>query len=260
MRAAQLDHAVGHALEEPAIVADRQIARGVLSERRLQPEDALHVEVVGGLVEQQHVGPAGQLADDGEALAPAAGEIVHARVGIREAGSRERHRHAQLRRGRIRRLGVAGLAHRRRHHELDRAVRREARLLRHVAQARLAAKRPRPRVGRLDAGQETQQRGLARAIRPHEADAVPLRQGEREILEEGCGAVRLADALHGEKDRGRHARRLERTRWRDGAGAAMSATLSARRRPLRRASSLSAAFQVRTRRDHASVTGRCERV
>src|SRR5262249_3658243 len=51
-----------------------EVAEGGVAEQPLQPDDARQVEVVGGFVEQEQVGPAGQLAGGGQALAPAAGE------------------------------------------------------------------------------------------------------------------------------------------------------------------------------------------
>ena len=46
-------------------------------QERLQPQDRLQVEVVGGLVHQQHVGPAQQHPGHGHPHLPAAGERAH---------------------------------------------------------------------------------------------------------------------------------------------------------------------------------------
>ena len=75
--AVELQHARGDVLQEVAVVADHQIRQRLALEQVLQPEDALDVQVVRGLVHQQHVGLLDQLAGDRQALAPAAGEDVH---------------------------------------------------------------------------------------------------------------------------------------------------------------------------------------
>ena len=67
----------------------------VLLEMLLQPVDGLGVEVVGGLVEKQHVGLLEQQAAKGHAAALTAGEVLHAAVAGRavEGG----HRTVELR-------------------------------------------------------------------------------------------------------------------------------------------------------------------
>ena len=76
MDAVDLDHALGDGLEEPAVVADHQIREALGAEQGLEPDDAGEVEVIGRLVEEQHGGRPGELADDREPLPPAAGERV----------------------------------------------------------------------------------------------------------------------------------------------------------------------------------------
>ncbi len=51
--AVELDDAVGHAVEERAVVADHEHAAGEFREVVAEPVDRVGVEVVGGLVEQQ---------------------------------------------------------------------------------------------------------------------------------------------------------------------------------------------------------------
>ena len=84
-RAVQLDHAAGHGLQEVAVVADREERLGLALQQLLQPEDAVEVEVVRGLVEQQQLGLAHQLARDGEPLLPAARERRDGRGLVLEA-------------------------------------------------------------------------------------------------------------------------------------------------------------------------------
>ena len=245
-------------------MADDEIGERLGAERVLEPEDALDVEVIRRLVQQQHVGRARQLARDGEALEPAAGQVAHARARVREAGARERHRHAEPGGGRP----GSGRSRARRSPPPPRPPRastvvvgREARVLRHVAEARPAAERAAAAVRRLEPREDAEQGGLARAVGTDEPDAVALGEAERELLEERRGAEGLGEALR------RRAGPVGVTRRADGAprGAerpapSISASLSGRRSRLIRASSRSAALQVRTRRDHARVTGRCARV
>ena len=47
-----------------------------------QPDDGAHVEVVGGLIEQQHVWPRDQHPRQPDAPPPAAGEVGHARRAV----------------------------------------------------------------------------------------------------------------------------------------------------------------------------------
>ena len=85
-RAVQLDHAAGHRLEEVAVVAHGQEGLGLAAQQVLEPEDAVEVEVVRGLVQEQQLGLAAQLAGDGQALPPAAREEAGRLVPVLEAG------------------------------------------------------------------------------------------------------------------------------------------------------------------------------
>ena len=71
----QLQDPLCDVVEEVAIVGDGDDTARVLLEEALQPGDALGVEVVGGLVEEQQIGPAQQQAAQGYASALAAREM-----------------------------------------------------------------------------------------------------------------------------------------------------------------------------------------
>ena len=88
--AVQLDHAPGDGFEEVAVVAHRDEGLGLARQQLLEPEDAVDVEVVGGLVEQQQLGLAHELARDGEPLLPAARERLRLLRLVREAGPSHR--------------------------------------------------------------------------------------------------------------------------------------------------------------------------
>ena len=72
-----LEHARGDAVDEVAVVGDEQDGAGVVLERVGERLDGAHVEVVGGLVEQQEVGVADEQREQAQAAALAARE--HAR-------------------------------------------------------------------------------------------------------------------------------------------------------------------------------------
>ena len=79
--AIEFDDARGQPLEKRAVVGDEEDRAGVLGQERLEPLDGLDVEVVGGLVEQQHVRGRHQCAGEQHAAAPAARQRVDRCVG-----------------------------------------------------------------------------------------------------------------------------------------------------------------------------------
>jgi len=79
--AVELDDAGRQPLEERAVVGDEQHGAGVLGQERLEPLDCLDVEVVGRLVEQQHVGGGHERPRQQHPAAPAARQRVHRGVG-----------------------------------------------------------------------------------------------------------------------------------------------------------------------------------
>ena len=87
--AVDLGHVVDHGVEEVAVVADHDAGEGGGGEELFEPLDAFEIQVVGGLIEEEHVGRLGDLAGDGEAALPAAGEGFGAHGGIGEAGASE---------------------------------------------------------------------------------------------------------------------------------------------------------------------------
>ncbi len=53
----ELENPSGHVVEEVAVMGDGYDRAGVLGQEALQPSHRLGIEVVGGLVEQEQVGP-----------------------------------------------------------------------------------------------------------------------------------------------------------------------------------------------------------
>ena len=68
------DDAGGDAVEKGAVVGDDDERAAKIAHQLFQPEDAVNVQMVGGFVEQQHVGIAHQCAGERDALERAAGQ------------------------------------------------------------------------------------------------------------------------------------------------------------------------------------------
>ena len=215
VRAAQLHHARGHAIEEGAVVRDEDAGAGAdvvgaAGEELLEPADPFHVEVVGGLVKQQEVRRAARLAQaagDGKALLPAAREalhrLVHAR--FREAELPEDHaaEHLGLVVVAVDGDGLHGGGGGR---GARREAGREVVALRHVDDHRAALGADGALVRLLGAGQHAQERGLARAVRADEAHAIAVGDAQAHAVEEFAQAVGLGE-IGGDEEHGGPARR-----------------------------------------------------
>ena len=81
----EVQDVVYRAGQEGAVVADQQHRLSDLPEIVLQPLGGFEIQVVGRLIEQQHVGRAGELPGQPEAPAFAAAQHVHRR-GARPGG------------------------------------------------------------------------------------------------------------------------------------------------------------------------------
>ena len=77
-----LEHARGDAVDEMTVVGDQQDGAGVVLEGVGERLDRAHVEVVGGLVEQQEVGVADEQREQAEAAALAAREHLDALLDL----------------------------------------------------------------------------------------------------------------------------------------------------------------------------------
>ena len=89
--AVELQDPAGHVVEEVAVVGDRHHRARVLLEEPLQPGHGLGVEVVGRLVEQQHVGPLEEQPAERDAPRLSAGERGDVLVARRDAERVHRH-------------------------------------------------------------------------------------------------------------------------------------------------------------------------
>jgi hypothetical protein len=81
----ELEDPLGGVVEEVAVVGDRDDGAGEALQELLEPVDRLGVEVVGRLVEEQHVGLGEQHAAERDAALLAARELADDRVPGREA-------------------------------------------------------------------------------------------------------------------------------------------------------------------------------
>ena len=180
-------------------MADDEAGARPFREERLQPEDALDVEVVRWLIHEQDVRLGRELARDRQAFLPSPGEHGDLLAPTREPCAAEGLGDA------TRTVGIIHGGQCRRHHVLHGAPSREGRVLRHVTDPHSAAERAPAAVGRLDPGEDLQKGGLAGPVRAHEPHLVPFEEPERQLVEEGPGAVSLADRLTTQKERPGHA-------------------------------------------------------
>ena len=72
--AVEFDDAVGDVVEKGAVVGDQQQRALEILQQLFQPGDRIQIQVVGGLVEQQHIGLGHQRAAQGDALLQPTGE------------------------------------------------------------------------------------------------------------------------------------------------------------------------------------------
>ena len=72
IRAAQFDGSIGDGFQKSPIVADGQRGQRWIGDDLFQPEYALDIQMIGRLIQQQQVRPAGEGADDGQAFSPSA--------------------------------------------------------------------------------------------------------------------------------------------------------------------------------------------
>ena len=84
--AAQLDNLAGNVLEKVAIMRDHDAGKPRAAEHAFEPLNAFEIEMIGRLVEQQHIGLGDHGLGDGQPLAPAAREAcgfgIHADGGV----------------------------------------------------------------------------------------------------------------------------------------------------------------------------------
>jgi hypothetical protein len=135
--------------------------------------------VVGGLIEQEYVGMLHQRLYDCETLLPAARQLGGVRFEIFKTSSAESLGKARpaLRSGHTTTIESAF------YHRTHRGARFKSRILLDAGEACPFAKRYFPAVGSDFASQNAEQSGFAGSVWANQSDTVPVRNGERNILE-----------------------------------------------------------------------------
>ncbi len=225
LREVQFDDAADRAGQELAVVADQDRAGAQAGDELLQPGQAVQVEVVGGLVQQEDVVAGEQQRGEGGAGGLAAGQGRHRLVeadGQAELGGRLRGAFVEvggaegepaLQGGGVRVVGSrpfrdqrlgggvqgglggrdAGAAAEEGAYGLPRAA---VRLLREVADGGGGRAEAQPALLRgVQPGQQAQQGGLAGAVGADQADHVPGRDHQVEAGEQDALAVAGGEGL-----------------------------------------------------------------
>ena len=173
-------------------MAHQQHRAAVLLQRRLEQLERIDVEVVGGLVEHQHVRRPREQPREQQAVALASGEHLHRRIHAlrREQEVAEVAHDVLALRPDLHPVGTR--ADRFRHAAL------EVELLAHLVEVgdlEVRAVAHGAGIRRELAEDELQQRGLAGAVRSDEADAVAAHQPQRQVGDDPALAEALRDVL-----------------------------------------------------------------
>ncbi len=236
-----LDDPLGHVVDEVPVVADEQHGAGEVLELLFEPQHRVDVEVVGGLVEHQHVGLLEQQPGEGgphlpttrhlgegpvhvgsgepEAAEDASGlglELVAAELFVAALQLAIRGEGGLVAVAELRFEGLefvldlehlTGAPH---HLVEDRTLPGVEQFLGQVADDGALLSRHRPLVGLAEADDDLEQRRLAHAVAAHQRDPTTVLQLEAHTRVEGAGAERLRET--GDRE---HPSRLSsgRRRW-----------------------------------------------
>ena len=211
-----------HPVQEVPVVGHDDHGALVGGQEVLEPPERLQVEVVGRLVEEQQVRSQQQQAGQGRPHAPASRELgeramnrarfepepveddlgfrlepvpahcleamLHLAVGVGEPGRGVGPRHAGGERLELR-LEPPDLVEAREGLREHGAILAARDLLREIADGDPGVLVDAPGVGLLHAGQDAAQRGLARAVRAHEPDALAAPDAPRHAAQQLLAAV-----------------------------------------------------------------------
>ena len=168
----------------------------------LEPENRVHVEMVRGLVEEQEIGLAHELARERDAFLPPPRECRDRRLG-RPALRREREPRdvlVRLERGFPLLLARVRTRCALEHGLADRGALAKHRHLRQIADPEAPLRGPRALVRRDLAREDRQQRRLSGSIRADEADAVAGVHGTGDPLEQGVRPEGLRETRCGQEN------------------------------------------------------------
>ena len=217
----EMQDRVDRLVEQVLVVADDENRMPVGADVAFQPDHAFQVEIVGGLVEQQHIRLGEQRRGKGHPHPPAAGKcgaglvlrrLVEAETG--KDGGRAGRGGVRVDIGQPRLyLGdavrvVRGLGFRQQacplgvggQHHLDQRFGTARRFLRHGADAGVFRHRAGARLRLQFAEDQLEQGGLAGTIAPDEADLVPGRQRHRGMVDQQASldaVCQVIDVQHG---------------------------------------------------------------
>jgi len=86
-----VQHPIDDGIEEFAVMRDHQQGAGERGQPFLQPDDGVEIQVIGGFVQQQQIGPRSQCARHGQAHPPPARELGNRALEIRGIESQAMH-------------------------------------------------------------------------------------------------------------------------------------------------------------------------
>ena len=223
-----------HPVEEGAVVADHDQGGALAHQVVLQPLDRFHVQVVGGLVEQQKIRLLQQDLAQGQPHLPAAGVVAHQVLGFGQGETDRGHepvdarveliavqgleaalQPAQLLDQVVEVIGIGGGAlpgHLLLHDPLaaehlgrltegleqflaDRAGRIHVEFLLQIGNARIALAHDLAAAWLLHSGDDPQLGGLAGPVHPHQTDPIARLHLPGDVPEHLTGGIDLADAF-----------------------------------------------------------------
>ena len=214
-------HTVDHGIHEGAVMADYDDGAGIAAQKALEPLNAFQVQMVGGLVQHEHVGVADQKLRERDAHLPATGKVIGAaaHVVFTEAQAEKHAAHLRLQgvaaqgfvhvAGLTRRikLGCSGIITQfgfepaqalLRFQDLDLAgddlfedgpILHFDGFLLQVAHVGSLRKQDTAFVGVVFAGNDIQKRGLAGTVGTHKRKAVIGFKAQVHVVEQGPGAI-----------------------------------------------------------------------
>ena len=196
--AVEPEGAAGDAREERAVVADDEDRAVIVGEVALEPLDRRQVEVVGRLVEQQHVRLADQRAGERGAPGLAAGQV------------REQPRPVKLqaRQHGIEPVPFAVIPQAFRNVALHRRVAGDGRFLRQVSDGRAGLDEALARIEFYESGERLEQCRFAAPVAADQAGALAACDSDRQCGKKRALAERDGGVLEGD-DRRRHAIRWQ---------------------------------------------------
>jgi hypothetical protein len=174
--AGEFGHGVGDVLEKVAVVRDGDDGEGLGGKEFLEPENAGEVQVVGGFVEQKDVRLGDEGLGDGQALAPAAGELRRLGVGMGETSQTEGRVEAGVEFFILGRGTTEQLA--------DGDALGEDRVLRNVAETGEFAQGQGARIGRFESGHDAEESGFSRTVGTDQTQAVGGGNGKGDVFKE----------------------------------------------------------------------------